>query len=121
MDTTLALPDEETNKENIVGRESRRILKTAVSPKDIWWGNMLLLGFCPIENEKVYAVSFHPDMFEQASTKGMQVVLYYLLRQINRDKTKKVCTMCPIYEINNTNIASSEGVQRLLADSRRKK
>ena len=99
MDTTLALPDEETNKENIVGRESRRILKTAVSPKDIWWGNMLLLGFCPIENEKVYAVSFHPDMFEQASTKGMQVVLYYLLRQINRDKTKKVCAMRPFTKL----------------------
>ncbi|ELR14092.1 uncharacterized protein ACA1_367250 [Acanthamoeba castellanii str. Neff] len=101
MDTTLALPDEE-NKENVVGRESRRILKTAVSPKDIWWANMLLLGFCPIENEKVYAVSFHPDMFEQASTKGMQVVLYYLLRQINRDKTKKAFKGCwPTLDMKN--------------------
>jgi hypothetical protein len=88
MDTTLALPDDE-NKENI-GRESRHILKISVSDKDMWWSNMMLLGFCPVENEKVYGLVFHPDMFEQASTKGMQVVLYYLLRQINREKTKKV-------------------------------
>jgi len=57
---------------------------------NIWWCNMLLLGFSPARNDKDHGLSFHPNMFDQTNTKGMQVVLFYLLCQINRQRTKKV-------------------------------
>jgi hypothetical protein len=45
-----------------------------------------------IKNEKEYTVSFHQDMFKQVA-KGMPLVVYFLLCQINRAKMKKVNTL----------------------------
>ncbi|ELR12399.1 uncharacterized protein ACA1_374680 [Acanthamoeba castellanii str. Neff] len=73
---------------------------TTISPKDIWWGNMHLLGFCPIKNEKEYTVSCHQYLFKQVSAKGMPLVVYFLLCQINRAKMKK-------YSLHQSAISSS--------------
>lgn len=124
MDSTLALDvDDEGNKENIIRTTREHLLKNPkISLKEIWWGNMLLLGFCPADNERKYGTVFHKDMFEQANTKGMQVVLYFLLRLINRDLAKKVSSSI----VTRTDkgeleslwlLLSSQGFQELLADA----
>ncbi len=76
-------------KQNVEPRNIR-LINTEISPKEVFWNNLMLLGFNSQEHEKLYGIPFHMDMFDQSNGKGMQVIFYFLFRLINRDKAKKV-------------------------------
>jgi len=61
----------------------------------ILFTNLSLLGFDPKEQQRLYKVSIQPDMFRRANQKGMEVVLYFLLRcVIPEDRFSAVCFPC---------------------------
>ncbi len=83
-DNPVVVQDKNVEARNI------RLINAEISHKEVFWNNLLLLGFNTQEHERLYGIQFHVDMFDQPNGKGMQVIFYFLLRLINREKAKKV-------------------------------
>jgi hypothetical protein len=56
---------------------------SSLDVKEIWFTNMLLLGFNPEKEEKKHKISFNKDMFKTSHKLGMEVVLHYLFTQLD--------------------------------------
>jgi hypothetical protein len=58
--------------------------------EDAFWKNLILLGFDKELFEKQYNMSFNKEMFRNSNIKGMEILLYFLLRKIAPEKVKEV-------------------------------
>lgn len=61
-----------------------------LSPENLWWTNVLLLGFDPISAEKLHGTSFSAEMFQRPNTKGMEIIMHFLFSTLVPDAQNKV-------------------------------
>ncbi|XP_019853861.1 PREDICTED: uncharacterized protein LOC109583112 [Amphimedon queenslandica] len=68
--------------------------------REIWFTNMLLLGFNPVASEKKYKIQFNKDMFAVPPQKqGMEVILHYLFSVLNSHLCYEEFRDCwPVYD-----------------------
>lgn len=51
--------------------------------REVWFTNMLVLGFDPAASEEKFKVTFQKDMFVHINKKGSETVLYFLFSKFN--------------------------------------
>jgi HAUS augmin-like complex subunit 6-like protein len=82
------------------------VLETlALSERDIFWDNILLLGLdVSAARAKYPGVALGPDMFSKQSQKGMEIIMYFLLTNVLGDDAVKVgCEICCVAMSNGSN------------------
>jgi hypothetical protein len=61
----------------------------ALEKDNLWFTNLLLLGFDPINLEKKHRIVFNKDMFKNANVQGMEIVFHFLFNRLDPKKTEK--------------------------------
>ena len=51
--------------------------------REVWFTNMLVLGFDPAATEDKLKVTFQKDMFVHINKKGSEIVLHFLFSRLN--------------------------------------
>ena len=57
-------------------------IPNGLNSHEIWFTNLLLLGFDPLFQEHKHNLKFSRDMFVLPNCKGMEVVLHFLFSQL---------------------------------------
>ena len=58
---------------------------------DLFWNNLLLLGFDVIKENDKHKIQFSKDLFKvSGNLKAMEVIIYFLLYKIDPVSTKNV-------------------------------
>eukprot|EP00047_Mylnosiga_fluctuans_P011588 m.22083 g.22083 ORF g.22083 m.22083 type:complete len:1365 (+) comp3704_c0_seq1:43-4137(+) len=69
------------------------------SPQDVFFTNLLLLGFKPDAMEAKHKVAFSRDMFVSQNKKGMEIIFYFLFSTLSPQQAKDEFRFCwPIVE-----------------------
>eukprot|EP00118_Oscarella_pearsei_P014364 m.122682 g.122682 ORF g.122682 m.122682 type:complete len:850 (+) comp37796_c0_seq9:415-2964(+) len=72
---------------------------TLIDSREIFYTNLLLLGFNPEENAEKWNVPFNKDMFALPNKKGMEVIVYTLFDILNPELNHEVFRDCwPPYD-----------------------
>ncbi len=61
-----------------------------LSVDQVFFTNILLLGFDPTTESKKHSIAFVPEMFKSPNVKGMEVISYFLFGKLNPKETKEV-------------------------------
>jgi hypothetical protein len=61
-----------------------------LSLNQVFFANLLLLGFDVNAEQRKHGVSFHADMFRKPNEKGLFVVLYFLIVRLYPKSSKEV-------------------------------
>jgi len=67
---------------------------TPISEEHTFFSTLLILGFNVTASETQHKISFKPDMFKVPCKKGAEVILHFLLTQLDPDRAKTEFSMC---------------------------
>jgi len=67
---------------------------TPISEEHTFFSTLLILGFNVTASETQHKIGFKPDMFRVPCKKGAEVILHFLLTQLDPDRAKTEFSMC---------------------------
>lgn len=67
---------------------------TPISEEHTFFSTLLILGFNVTAAETQHKISFKPDMFRVPCKKGAEVILHFLLTQLDPERAKTEFSMC---------------------------
>jgi HAUS augmin-like complex subunit 6 len=96
---TTASISESISREDLHGLPNYKDTTAFLNSKDVFFTNLVLLGFDPLNYEEKYKIPFTRDMFDQNNRKGMEVVMHYLFTRLSPQRSKQAFKDCwPIFD-----------------------
>lgn len=59
------------------------------SVEQLFFQNLMLMGFSPRKNEQVHHIRFYPEMFKNPNPKGMEVIFHFLLSNLDAKRVER--------------------------------
>eukprot|EP01080_Neovahlkampfia_damariscottae_P002486 gene2486-3195_t len=77
--------------------------------EQVFWDNIILIGFDINENEKKYKIKFNENMFKKPNPTGLFVLLHFLFTKLNSKRTKR--DFNGIWPLDNNNSSKDKFLQ----------
>jgi hypothetical protein len=71
-------------------RVDEKLNRKELYHRDLTFQNLLSLGFNVRENEERHQISFTPSMFDKTNSKGLEVVMYFLIDRWSRTRAREL-------------------------------